>query len=152
MYIGFGDVRQTEIHTVVPQVPESSTFESEMAIEGLNRHKSPGIDQIPAEVVTAGSRTFPSEIHKLIHFIWNKEELPQEWKKSIITSIYNKCDKTNYCNYSGISLCQPCTKLYPTSCYCYITADSLQSRGSKNFGAGSTLGIFFFFILWPTIT
>ena len=42
MYMGFSDVRQTEIHTAEPQVSEV-----EMAIEKLKRHKLPGIDQIP---------------------------------------------------------------------------------------------------------
>jgi hypothetical protein len=88
MYIGFSDVRQTEIHTAEPQVPETSAFEFEMAIEGLNRHKSPGIDHIPAEAITAGSRKIRSEIHKLTNSIWNKEELPEEWKESIIRPIY----------------------------------------------------------------
>jgi hypothetical protein len=41
------NVRQTEIHTAQPTVPELSAFEDEMAIEKLKRHKSPGIDQIP---------------------------------------------------------------------------------------------------------
>ena len=43
------DVRQTEIHTAEPQMPEPSAFEVEMAVEKLKRHKSPGIDQIPTE-------------------------------------------------------------------------------------------------------
>jgi hypothetical protein len=42
-----------------------------MAIENLKRHKSPGIDQIPAELIKAGE--IRSEIHKLIKSIWNKE-------------------------------------------------------------------------------
>ena len=92
-YIGFSDVRQTEIHTAEPQLSEPSAFEFEMAIAGLNKHKSPGTDHIPAEVITAGSRTIRSEILKPINSIWNKEELPAEWNESIITPIYNKCDK-----------------------------------------------------------
>jgi aromatic ring-opening dioxygenase catalytic subunit (LigB family) len=51
-----------------------------MAIEKLKRHKSPGVDQIPAELVKAGCRTTGSEIHKLTHSKWNKDELPEEWK------------------------------------------------------------------------
>jgi hypothetical protein len=43
---GVKDVRQTEIHTAEPLVPEPSASEVEMAIEKLKRHKSPGIDQI----------------------------------------------------------------------------------------------------------
>jgi hypothetical protein len=37
-----------------------------MAIEKLKSHKSPGIDQIPAESIKAGGRIIRSEIHKLV--------------------------------------------------------------------------------------
>jgi hypothetical protein len=36
-------VRQTELQTAQPLVPGPSTFESEMAIDKLKRHRSPGI-------------------------------------------------------------------------------------------------------------
>jgi hypothetical protein len=85
-------------------VPEPSAFEVEMAIEKLKSHKSPGIDQIPAELIKAGGRITRSEIHKLIISIWNKEEFPEEWKESVIVSIYKKGDKTDCSNYPGISL------------------------------------------------
>jgi len=45
---GVNEVRQTEIHTAEPLVPEPSASEVELAIEKLRSHKSPGIDQIPA--------------------------------------------------------------------------------------------------------
>jgi glycerol-3-phosphate dehydrogenase len=44
----------TEIHTTEPQVPEPSASEVELAIERVNSHKSPGIDQITAELIKAG--------------------------------------------------------------------------------------------------
>jgi hypothetical protein len=72
------DVRQTEIHTAEPLVPEPSSFEVEISIEKLKRYKSPGIDQIPVELIQAGGNTLDSEIHKLINCIWNKEELPEQ--------------------------------------------------------------------------
>ena len=102
----FKDVRQAEIHTVEPLVPEPSAFDIELAIEKLKNHKSPAIDQIPAELIKAGGRTIRCEIHKLITSIsiWNKEELPDEWKESIIVPIYKKGDKTDCNNYRGISL------------------------------------------------
>jgi len=60
---GVNDSRQTEIHTAESLVPEPSAFEVEMAIEKLRRLKSPGIDQIPAELIKTGSRKIRFEIH-----------------------------------------------------------------------------------------
>ena len=64
---------QTETHTAEPLVPEPSTLEVQLVIEKLKSHKSPGIDQIPAELIKAGGRTISYEIHKLIIAIWTKE-------------------------------------------------------------------------------
>ena len=55
---GVNDVRQTEIHTAEPLVPEPRAFEVELAIENLKSHKSPSIDQTPAELIKAGVRQF----------------------------------------------------------------------------------------------
>ena len=51
---GIKDVKQAEIHTAEPIVPEPSAAEVELAIDKLKSHKSPGIDQIPAEQIKAG--------------------------------------------------------------------------------------------------
>jgi hypothetical protein len=51
-------------------------------------YKSPGSDQIPAELYQAGGETLLSVIHKLITSIWNKEEMPDQWKESIIVPIH----------------------------------------------------------------
>ena len=98
------DIREAEIHTVEPLVPEPSAFEVEVTIGKLKNHKSPGIDQIPAELIKAGGRTICCAILKLIISIWNKEELPEEWKESITVPIYKKGDKTDCNNYRGIFL------------------------------------------------
>jgi hypothetical protein len=41
-------------------------------------------------------------IHKLIISIWNKEEMPCQWKESIIVPIHKKGDKTDSNNYYEI--------------------------------------------------
>jgi hypothetical protein len=97
-------------------VPEPSAFEFDLAIEKLKSHKSPGIDQIPAELFMAGGRTIHSGIHKLTISICNKGKFPEEWKESIIVPIYKKGDKTYCGNFRGLSVCQQCTKYYPKSC------------------------------------
>ena len=98
------DVGQEETHTAEPLVPEPSASEVELAINKLKSHKSPGIDQIPAELIKAGGRTICLEIHKLFTSIWKKEKLPEEWKKSIIMPIHKEGDKTDCNNYRGIIL------------------------------------------------
>ncbi|PNE09427.1 Vesicle transport protein GOT1B, partial [Cryptotermes secundus] len=48
------DVRQTEIRTAEPLIPDPSPFEVESAIAKLKQYKSTGSDQIPAEFIQAG--------------------------------------------------------------------------------------------------
>jgi hypothetical protein len=93
-----------DIHMAEPLVPEPSLVEVEIAIGKLKSYKSPGTDNILAELIKAGGKILYSEIHRLICCIWKKEELPQQWKESIIVPIYKKGDKTDYNNYRGISL------------------------------------------------
>jgi hypothetical protein len=86
-----------------------------LTIEKLKSHKSPGIDQIPAELIKAGGRTIHCEIHEHIISVWNKEELHEEWQESIIVIIYKKSDKKNGIIIGAYYFGQPCTKFYPTS-------------------------------------
>ena len=65
----------------------------ELATEKQKNHKSPGIEQITIELTKTGGKTIYCEIHKLIISIWNKEELREEWKESIIVPSYKKGDK-----------------------------------------------------------
>ena len=85
-------------------MPEPSASEVELAIDKLKSHISPGTDLIPVEMMTVRGRLKHYEIHQFIISIWSKEELPEEWKESIIVHIYKKCDKTACSNYRGISL------------------------------------------------
>jgi hypothetical protein len=87
---GVHEVRQMDIHTAEPLMPEPSLVEVKIAIGKLKTYKSPGAEQIPAELIKAGGETLYSEIHRLICCIWNKEELPQQWKETIILPIYKK--------------------------------------------------------------
>jgi hypothetical protein len=84
------DVRQIEVHTAEPLVPGSSRLGVEIAIAKLKKNRSPGSDQIPAELIQAGGEILLSEIHNLINPVWNKEELPDQWQKSIILPFQKK--------------------------------------------------------------
>jgi hypothetical protein len=71
---GVHDVRQMDIHTAEPLVPEPRLIEVEIANGKSKSYKSSGTDQIPAELIKARGETLCSEIHRLICSIWNKEE------------------------------------------------------------------------------
>jgi hypothetical protein len=48
------DLMQIEVHTAEPLVPESSSFDVDVAIAKFKKYKSPGCNQIPAELIQAG--------------------------------------------------------------------------------------------------
>jgi hypothetical protein len=45
----------------------------------LKKYKSPGSDEILAEMIQAGGENVLSVIHKFINSMWNMEELPDQW-------------------------------------------------------------------------
>jgi hypothetical protein len=47
---GFHDIRQMDIHTAEPLVPEPSLVEVEIAVPKLKSYKSAGTDQISARI------------------------------------------------------------------------------------------------------
>jgi hypothetical protein len=97
-------------------LPQQSALEVDLAIEKLKGLKSPGTDQIPAELIKAGGIKIRSKIHKLIVSIWNKEDLPEEWKEPIIVPVYKKGDQKNCGDYKRTSFSQLHIKICTTFC------------------------------------
>jgi len=109
-------IRQTEIHTAEPLVPEPNAFELEMAIEKLKRHKSPGIDQIPAELIKAGGRIFTlKSIKLLIPYGIRRNCLRSGSSRLLYLFIKRVINKTEVI-LLAYHFCQLHTKCYPTSC------------------------------------
>jgi hypothetical protein len=89
------DVRQIEIHTAEPLVPGRSHLYVEIAIAKLKKYKSPGSDQIPAELYPARGEILVSVIHKLIISvccIWPSacriSQQLYKWKNYFFKSLY----------------------------------------------------------------
>jgi hypothetical protein len=105
-------IRQIKIHTA-ELLPDPSSFEVEIAIAKLKRYKSPGSDQIPAKLIQAGGDILCSKIHELINSVWNTEQLPEQWKESIIVPVHKKVIKlTAVIIIGGYHYYQLRTKLY----------------------------------------
>jgi hypothetical protein len=75
------DVRQTDIHSAEPLVPEHISFQLEIVIAKMRRYKSPDGNQIPAEWIQAICGIQCSEIQKLVNSIWNVRTFPDRWEK-----------------------------------------------------------------------
>jgi len=69
---------------------EPSEIEVEISIKKLKIFESPGIDNIPAELIKAGGRALVKKLHKLISAVRRKQKLPKEWNISVIVPIYKK--------------------------------------------------------------
>jgi hypothetical protein len=75
---GIKDVRQTQMHSVEPLLPKFSSFNVEITIEKLKMYKLLGVHEINVLRFTD------------LYSVWNKEELPQQWKESVIVPIYKR--------------------------------------------------------------
>jgi hypothetical protein len=100
------DVKQIEVLTAEPLI------EAEIATAKMKKYKSPGSDLIPAALIHAGGEMLLSAIHKLNNSVWNKEELHDQWKESIVVPVRKKGDKTDWNNYRGILLLSTSFKMF----------------------------------------
>jgi hypothetical protein len=122
------------MHTAEPLVPDSSASKVEVAVGKLKRYKSPGVDQIRAELIQAGGETLLSEIHMLIKLIWNKEVFPHQWKESSVVPIHKKGDKTDCINYRGISLLSTSYKILLNVLFARLTPYADEIIGDHQCG------------------
>jgi hypothetical protein len=90
-------------------VPEPSSSEAEVAIGKLKRYKSPGVDQIPAELIQAGGGTLRSEIHKLI-----KKNCLTSGKSQLWYLFTKRVIKLTVVIIKAFRCCQLHTKFYET--------------------------------------
>jgi hypothetical protein len=87
------DFKQIKVNTDEQLVSGSSRFEVEIAIAKLRKYGSLGNYQILSELNQVEGETLLSAIHKLINLVWRNEELPDQWKESIIVPVHKKGDK-----------------------------------------------------------
>ena len=73
-------------------------------------------------------------IHKVIYSIWNKEELPEEWKELIILPNYKKGHKTDCSNYRGMSLLSTTYKILSNILLSRLTPHAEEIVGDHQCG------------------
>lgn len=84
---------------------ESILYEEvEQAIKRLKDNKSPGADEITAELIKSGGEELAKQIHEICKLVWESGTIPEEWTKSILVIIPKKGDLTDCKNYRTIAL------------------------------------------------
>ena len=75
--------------------------------------RAAGICQIPAELLKNGGDLLHRELTTVFRKVWTSEEIPSDWKRSIIVPIYKRKGDPKDCgNYRGISLLSVAGKMF----------------------------------------
>ena len=78
--------------------------EMNKAINRLKNNKSPGTDQIPAEILKHGGPKLREKLTNLCNLCWKEQQVPEEWKKGIIIKLPKKGNLCCCGNWRGITL------------------------------------------------
>ena len=74
------------------------------AIKNLKDRKATGPDNIPAEAIKADKDISTELLYNLLGKIWEREEIPVEWKEGHLIKLPKKGDMHECTNYRGIML------------------------------------------------
>ena len=87
------------INTTTPTIEEVVK-----AVKCLNNGKSPGIDELPIELIKYSPDAI-RELHNIIEFIWENDNLPNDWYEGLFVNIYKaKGSKNDPANYRPMCL------------------------------------------------
>jgi hypothetical protein len=89
-------------------------------------------------MIKAECRIISCKVHKLINHLWNKGDWSEEWIEVIIVPIYNRGDKTNCSNYTGISLLPTTYKILSSILMSRLTPYEKEIIGDRQCGFDST--------------
>ena len=78
--------------------------EVEAAVRSLKTGKSPGVDNVPAELLKHGGEETTKALATLCQKIWNSKVWPKEWTRSLVIPLPKKGNLRQCQNYRTISL------------------------------------------------
>lgn len=105
-------IQEWQIEKAVNMTAEITEDDVERATRIAKNNKAPGPGNIRMELIKYGGKNLMKFITTIFNKIENGEEIPNEWNKSYITSIYKKGDKKNVNNYRGISVLPSIMRLF----------------------------------------
>ena len=120
------------------------------ALKTIKVKNCEGFDRIPQRILVEGSRYLAPPLIKLFDMIYNKCEIPEQWRISKIIPIYKKGNNTNISNYRPIANLCSTTKVFEKlilmrirqlekECKCDITGS--EQHGFKTGRSTTTAGL-----------
>ena len=91
--------------------PDILECEVKQALESINRNKASGGDGIPAELFQILKDDPVKVLHSICEQIWETQQWPQDWKRSVFIPIPKKSSVTECSNYHKITLISPASKV-----------------------------------------
>ena len=107
---------------------EDSVLKSEVeeAIKALKKGKSPGVDNIPAELVQAGGEDMVTILTRICNKIWKTGVWPKSWTQSLVITLPKKGNLKQCNNYRTISLIS-----HPSKILLRIILNRLKPQAEK---------------------
>ena len=115
----YNSPRQND-RTILTEIPPNinSDKEADISIEvekdldSMKNGKAAGPDGIPAELLKYGGKPMIEVMHKVIQWVGETDEIPEEWGKAAVINLYKKGDPLKGVNYRGLSLLVTARKCY----------------------------------------
>ena len=81
-----------------------SKGEIRSALTHLKNAKALGVDNIPPEALKERGPCAMEALHRISNFVWEKEEIPDDWKRGLLVKLTKKGDLSRCGNWRGIML------------------------------------------------
>ena len=82
------------------------------AIKKMKSDKTPGEDEITAEMLKGGEMEICNVLCQIFSNIWENEEAPEEWKSGLIVKLPKRGDLTTCDNWRGVTLLSLTSKVF----------------------------------------
>jgi len=100
-----------------------SPQEVKKAISSLKNNKSAGLDGITAELLKHGKEVVVDELTNLFNLIWEREEVPADWRHGVIITLPKKGNLSDCNNWRGITLLS-----VPGKAFCSVLLNRLKVK------------------------
>ena len=109
-----------------------------MATEKLKSHKSPGIYQIPAQLIKAGGIKICSEIHKRVNFVWIQRKCLRSGRSHSLYLFIRRVIKQIVVTTEAYHWCHPTYKIISNRFLSRLTAYAEEIIGNMSVGFAVT--------------